>query len=87
MISKVSRFAFATNHTICIVAGGPHQDLNGARLMQSIKKKNPNTQFLGIGGPLMESEGLGKSYANIGKFWEKVKKKITHNKISQILFF
>lgn len=44
--------------TICIIAGGPHQDLLASRFMKALKLKDPNVNFIGIGGPLMESEGL-----------------------------
>jgi len=43
---------------IFILAGEPSGDEYGAQLMQNIAEKKQNVNFIGIGGPLMESQGL-----------------------------
>ncbi|MBP9752999.1 MAG: lipid-A-disaccharide synthase [Proteobacteria bacterium] len=44
--------------SIYIIAGESSGDLLGAELIQSFKKKYPLVKISGIGGPLMEKEGL-----------------------------
>ena len=43
---------------IFIISGEDSGDLHGAKLMESIKKINPHTEFFGVGGNRMQSEGL-----------------------------
>ena len=43
---------------IYLVTGEASGDLLGARLMRSLKKKRPHSCFAGVGGPLMQREGL-----------------------------
>ena len=43
---------------IFILAGEPSGDEYGAELMKHILAENPNTKFSGIGGNLMEAQGL-----------------------------
>ena len=43
---------------IFILAGEPSGDEYGAQLMQNIAEKKQNVNFIGIGGPLMEAQGL-----------------------------
>ena len=43
---------------IFILAGESSGDLHGGYLMKSLKKINPHIEFSGIGGSLMEAEGL-----------------------------
>jgi len=43
---------------IFILAGEPSGDEYGAQLMQNISKKIQNVNFIGIGGPLMDGQGL-----------------------------
>ena len=43
---------------IFIISGEDSGDLHGAKLMESIKKINPHTEFFGVGGSRMQSEGL-----------------------------
>ena len=43
---------------IFILAGEPSGDEYGAHLMQNIAEKKQTINFFGIGGPLMEAQGL-----------------------------
>lgn len=46
---------------VALVAGEASGDLLGAGLMRSIKARHPDVEFIGVGGPRMEAEGL-RSY-------------------------
>ena len=43
---------------VLIVAGESSGDLHGSRLVKAIRKKAPGTTFFGLGGDMMESEGV-----------------------------
>ena len=44
--------------TLFLVAGEPSGDRLGAALMAGLKTLHPDVQFHGIGGPLMQAEGM-----------------------------
>lgn len=44
--------------TIGLVAGESSGDLLGARLMAALRRAQPGVRFVGVGGPLMEAQGL-----------------------------
>lgn len=46
---------------VALVAGEASGDILGSGLMQAIKQRYPDTEFIGVGGSRMEAEGL-KSY-------------------------
>ena len=43
---------------IYLIAGEPSGDLLGSRFMKAMQAKNPNVEFVGVGGESMESAGL-----------------------------
>jgi len=47
--------------TVALVAGESSGDILGAGLMQALKARHPDVEFVGVGGARMEAEGL-KSY-------------------------
>lgn len=47
---------------IALVAGEASGDILGAGLMQAVRARHPDVEFIGVGGPRMEAEGLRSSF-------------------------
>jgi lipid-A-disaccharide synthase len=47
---------------IALVAGEASGDILGSGLMRAIKARHPQVQFMGVGGPLMEAEGMNSYF-------------------------
>ncbi len=70
-----------------IVVGDPSGDRYGALLMKSMKEQYPDCSFDGIGGPMMEEEGLKSiiplETMSVVGFWEVLKRYSVLNDVLQ----
>ena len=80
------------NYKIFILAGETSGDYIGSCIMRGVKQNNNNIKFLGVGGSLMENEGLNslyniKEFNVIGFLNTVVKLKKLRNYVNEIVKF
>lgn len=51
-----------THLRIALVAGEASGDILGSGLMRAIRARHPDVEFIGVGGPLMEAEGMSSFF-------------------------
>lgn len=70
-VKKITDKLMRYKTRVCILAGYESQDYRGAQIMRSLAEKHEDIEFFGLGGPLMQAEGLVENLGDLSLINDK----------------